>query len=129
MANKEDKIEIDEKAIDTVLAADIEFKGTLRFKKSLMIKGKFEGEIDADGHLIVGPDAEIRAKVRAGVLTAFGKIHGNVETRERLELYRRSELTGDAKTPEIMIEKGARFNGACHMGGDKPAEKKPETKA
>ena len=37
--------DIDEHEIDTVLAEDIDFEGHLTFKKPLMIKGKFKGEI------------------------------------------------------------------------------------
>ena len=47
--NNESKM-IEEKDVDTVLAEDIDFSGTMKFKKSLMIKGKFDGEIDAEGN-------------------------------------------------------------------------------
>lgn len=57
---------IDESMIDTVLADDIDFQRTMRFNKSLMIKGKFEGKIEATGHLIVGPKAILNADVKAG---------------------------------------------------------------
>ena len=37
--------DMDEHEIDTILAEDIDFEGHLTFKKPLMIKGKFKGEI------------------------------------------------------------------------------------
>jgi cytoskeletal protein CcmA (bactofilin family) len=115
--NNETKM-IEEKDVDTVLAEDIDFSGTMKFKKSLMIKGKFNGEIDADGHLILGPNAVIKATIRTGVLTNYGKIIGNVEALEKVELLKGAELNGDLKTPDLIIESGCILNGKCSMGSE-----------
>jgi len=113
--NNETKM-IEEKDVDTVLAEDIDFSGTMKFKDSLMIKGKFDGEIDAEGHLFLGPNAVIKATIRTGVLTNYGKIIGNVEAIEKAELLRGAELNGDVKTPDLIIESGCILNGKCTMG-------------
>src|SRR5208283_2480862 len=112
---KENIIQIEESMIDTVLAEDINFQGTMKFSKSLMIKGKFEGQIDASGHLIIGPNAIVTATIKAGVITNYGQINGNIEGTERVEMYTNAKLTGDIKTPELFIETGCTFNGACTM--------------
>ena len=109
---------IEEKDVDTVLAEDIDFSGTMKFKNSLMIKGKFEGQIDADGHLILGPDAIVKATIKAGIVTNYGKIIGNVESIKKLELLKGAELNGDVKTPDLIIESGCKFNGKCVMGAE-----------
>ena len=114
---------IEEKDVDTVLAEDIDFSGTMKFQNSLMIKGKFEGQIDAQGHLILGPDAVVKATIKAGVVTNFGKIIGNVEAIKKLELLKGAELNGDVKTPDFIIESGCVFNGKCAMSGDSYAHK------
>jgi cytoskeletal protein CcmA (bactofilin family) len=121
MAKDNNTLNIDESMIDTVLADDINFQGTMKFSKSLMIKGKFEGQIDATGHLIIGPAAIVNASIRAGVVTNYGQINGNVEGTERLELLNNAKLTGDVKTPELIIESGCHFNGNCAMINAKPA--------
>lgn len=118
---KDNVLHIDESMIDTVLAEDINFQGTMKFSKSLMIKGKFEGQIDASGHLIIGTNAVVTATIKAGVITNYGQINGNVEGTERVELFNNAKLTGDIKTPELIIESGCTFNGNCTMS----VEKKP----
>ena len=110
--NTESKV-IEEKDIDTILAEDIDFSGTMKFEKSLMIKGKFDGRIDAEGHLILGPNSVVKAEIKAGVVTNYGKIVGNVEAIKKLELYKRAELNGDIKAPDRIIESGCIFNGNC----------------
>ncbi len=116
MVKNNDSKVIEEKDVDTVLADDIDFSGTMKFKKSLMIKGKFDGKIDADGHLILGPNAIIKAAIKAGIVTNYGKIIGNVEALQKIELFKGAELNGDVKTPNLIIESGCIFNGNCQMG-------------
>ncbi len=105
----------EEKNINTVLSDDIEFSGTLKFKTSLKIKGKFEGKIDATGHLFIGKKAVVKADVKARKVSIYGKITGNIETTESIELFSGAELTGDIKTPDLIIESGSYFNGNCTM--------------
>jgi cytoskeletal protein CcmA (bactofilin family) len=109
---------VEEKDVDTVLAEDIDFSGTMKFRNSLMIKGKFEGQIEAQGHLILGPDAIVKATIKAGVVTNYGKIIGNVEAIKKLELLKGAELNGDVNTPDFIIESGCIFNGKCAMSAD-----------
>lgn len=107
--------EIIESEIDTVLAEDIDFTGELKFSKSLMIKGKFDGKINAEGHLFVGPNAHVKAEIKTGKLTCYGKIDGPVFAKERVELSKESVLNGDVTTPDIVIESGCKFNGRIIM--------------
>lgn len=116
MVKNNDTKAIEEKDVDTVLAEDIDFSGTMKFKKSLMIKGKFDGKIDAEGHLILGPNSVVKAEIKAGVVTNYGKIIGNVEVIKKLELFKGAELNGDVKAPDLIIESGCIFNGNCSMG-------------
>ncbi len=118
MVKNNDTKYVEEKDVDTVLAEDIDFSGTMKFKNSLMIKGKFEGQIDAQGHLILGPDAVVKATIKAGVVTNYGKIIGNVEAIKKMELLKGAELNGDIKTPDFIIESGCIFNGKCTMSAE-----------
>lgn len=106
---------VEESEIDTVLAEDIDFVGSLSFDDSLMIKGKFQGEICAQGDLYVGPNAQVEATVEANLVSVKGGIKGNVKARSRLELFSSSSLEGDITTPSIIMENGSKFNGHCAM--------------
>ena len=116
--------EIIESEIDTVLAEDIDFNGVLKFTKSLMIKGKFDGNIEAKGHLFLGPNSYIKAEIKVDKLTCYGKIDGNIHASERVELSKESELNGDIYAPDLVIESGCKFNGKCIM--DNKSQKQPE---
>jgi len=105
----------DESEIETVLAEDIDFTGSLSFKDALMIKGRFKGEIKAEGDLYIGEKAEVEAKIEARMVTSHGRIKGNIEAKARIELFATAEMAGDITCPDLIIESGAIYNGKCTM--------------
>jgi len=106
---------IDEREIDTVLAPDIVFSGELSFSDPLMIKGHFKGEIKASGDLYVEKDALVEARIQAGNISLRGHVKGNLIAQGRVELAHSSQVEGDITTPDLLVERGARFNGICTM--------------
>jgi len=105
----------DENKIDTVIAEDIEFRGTLKFKNSLKIKGKFEGKIISDGHLIIGRESNTSADITAAVVSVSGNVNGKIKATKKIELFKKSKISADMISPEIVMESGAVFNGICIM--------------
>lgn len=106
---------IDESEIDTVLAEDIHFEGDLFFKKNLMVKGSFIGDIKAEGALFVDEHATVEARLEADVVSIKGRVKGNVYAYTRVELYSCSSVDGDITAPDVVMESGCRFNGICTM--------------
>src|SRR5438045_8789250 len=43
-----------------ILSSDVEIKGSIKFQKELLIDGKVEGDINSDGVLTIGENADIR---------------------------------------------------------------------
>jgi len=110
---------VDESDIDTVLADDIEFDGTMSFNRSLMIKGKFKGDIKAAGDLFIDDKANVEATIEANVVSIKGKVTGNVTAFTRVELFAAAGLDGDITAPDVVMESGCRFNGICQMQSPK----------
>jgi cytoskeletal protein CcmA (bactofilin family) len=104
----------DEK-VTTVIADDLEIRGTVKFRSSLMTKGIIEGEIISDGLLIVGPTAKVSATITTKNLISHGVIEGDVTASDRAILKKTAVHTGNITTPSIIIESGSLFNGACIM--------------
>ena len=109
-----------------VLSSDVEIKGSIKFQKELLIDGKVEGEINSDGVLTIGENADIRGEIKTKSITVYGKVHGNITAGERCELKSRSILQGDLKAARLVIEDGATFVGKSEVtpikGGMKPSE-------
>src|SRR5438093_13268044 len=66
-----------------ILSSDVEIKGSIKFQKELLIDGKVEGDINSDGVLTVGENAEIRGEIKTKSITVYGKVHGNITVAER----------------------------------------------
>jgi len=109
--------DIDEHEIDTILAEDIDFEGHLTFKKPLMIKGKFKGEIKSASSLYIGEKAYVEAATEAGIVSSKGRHKGNIVGHARVELFSTAQVDGDIATPDFVAESGCKFNGNCNMSG------------
>ncbi len=102
--------------IATTLGKETSFSGTLRFKDSLRIKGKFEGEIDAMGRLIIDADAVVNARrIRATSVIVGGTVHGDIEAADRLEMLPTARVYGNVRTAKLRIADGVVFEGNCEM--------------
>ena len=105
-----------------ILSKDVEIKGSIKFQKELMIDGKVEGEINSDGVLTIGENADIRGEIKTKSITVYGKVHGNITVGERCELKSRCTLQGDLKAARLVIEEGATFIGKSEVtSGKMPA--------
>jgi cytoskeletal protein CcmA (bactofilin family) len=101
-------------------------KGELSGSEDLYLDGEVEGSIDLQDHsLTIGPHGRVRANVMAKDVVVHGKVDGNVQGTERVELKRSAVLVGDISTQRIIIEDGAYFKGAI----DIKKESKPAAKA
>jgi cytoskeletal protein CcmA (bactofilin family) len=103
----------------TNLTTDVEIKGTIKFEKTMNIDGKFEGELIADnGELIVGKTGTVKANVKVKNATIEGRLDGNIEAAERVELKQNAQLIGDLQAKTLVIEEGVVFVGQCNVNPD-----------
>ncbi|MEO7934332.1 MAG: polymer-forming cytoskeletal protein [Chthoniobacterales bacterium] len=101
------------------LSADIEIKGSIKFTSDLTIDGKVEGEINSEGTLTLGENADIRGEIKTKSVTIYGKVHGNITVAEKCELKSRAQLIGDLKAARLIIEEGATFVGKSEVNASK----------
>ncbi len=120
----------------SVVGKETEFKGSLKDKESIRIDGKFEGEIEVGGDLIVGENAVIKANIKAKSVSIGGKVVGDVNCEGKVELFSSGSLEGKVKASDLTIAEGAFFNGECRMAplrefprkeSSKPQEKPKST--
>ena len=113
-----------------ILSSDVEIKGSIKFQKELLIDGKVEGEINSDGVLTIGENADIRGEIKTKSITVYGKVHGNITVAERCELKSKCTLQGDLKAARLVIEEGATFIGKSEVTSGtipaKPTSSRPE---
>jgi len=88
-------------------------RGELSGSEDLYLDGEVEGNISLLEHnLIVGPNGRVRANIIAKDVVVHGKVDGNIQGHDRVELKKSAVLSGDISTQRIVIEDGAFFKGA-----------------
>lgn len=116
---------------DTVSAfvgKGVAFKGVITYSGTVRIDGSLDGEIHADGGLIIGPEAVITAKITAGSVVSEGTITGDIQATERITLLSPAVISGSLKTPVLSIEEGVRMNGTLEMAESAQQETPREAK-
>ena len=94
------------------MGSHVTIKGDIRSEEDLLIDGQVEGTLDLGQHrLVVGPNAQIHARIAAREVEVQGVMHGNVEVVERIILRKTSKVVGDLKMAGVVIEDGANFKG------------------
>lgn len=110
-----DLFDLEEESFDTVMENDIEFKGTIRFVKPFMIRGKVSGAIDATSDLVIDTEAIVNAEIKADRVLVRGKVKGNVFAKKMVFVSATGSVDGDITAMQVVLEPGSNFSGRCTM--------------
>ena len=95
---------------NTHLTGDASFKGMMR------VDGHLSGKLSSgDGTLSVSTNGQVDADVAVATAKIYGTVRGNITATGVIELGRTARVTGNIRTPSLVIEDGAVFEGDCRM--------------
>ena len=101
--------------ITAFLGQETEFEGNLSFKGMVRIDGRFKGEINTEGTLIVGESAVIDSDIYASNVIISGEIRGHIIAGEKIEILSPGRVFGDIEAPSVAINTGVVFEGNCQI--------------
>lgn len=102
-------------------------KGEVTGSESLYIDGKVEGSINLPGNRVtVGRNGQVSANINAREVVVLGKVRGNLNASDRVDIRNEGSLTGDVVAQRISIEDGAFFKGGIDIR--KPGQQKTDSK-
>jgi cytoskeletal protein CcmA (bactofilin family) len=102
-------------------------KGDVSGAESLFIDGRIEGTINFPEHRVtVGRSGNVAANITAKEVVIMGKVQGNVDCEDRLDIRSEGVLAGDVTTHRISVEEGAILKGGIEVRN--PEGKKTENK-
>jgi len=112
--------------VNALLGRGSEFEGKLTFEGTVRIDGKFSGDVQSDGTLIIGEGAKVKAEVVVDTVIIQGDMVGNVRAKTAVELHAPGRLRGNIQTAALVVQRGAIFDGNCVMEGREGAtERRP----
>jgi cytoskeletal protein CcmA (bactofilin family) len=104
-------------ALENIVGASANFRGTLRSDGGLRIDGTFEGTIEVAGNVVIGEGARVVADITARNITVGGAVKGNINGTGRLEILSTGHVYGDIAVASVMIDEGGLFQGTSRMRG------------
>ena len=105
-------------------------KGEISGGESLFIDGRVEGSINLSDHRVtVGRNGSVQAHINAREVVIMGKVTGNVQCADRLDIRSEGALTGDVVTQRISVEDGAVLKGSIEVRATDTKNVKQQPKA
>lgn len=99
-------------AAPAVIGKSLVIKGEIGGSESIYVDGRVEGMINLPGHsVIVGANGEVNAAISALEVVVQGKLIGDVQASDRLEVRKEGSLTGDVIAERVSLADGAFFKG------------------
>jgi cytoskeletal protein CcmA (bactofilin family) len=96
----------------SILGRTVRIEGKIVSNQDLHVDGEVSGSIELpSGRLTIGPDASVKASIKAQNVSLVGNAEGTIEANERVELCSQSRLVGDIRTPRLVIKDGAYIKG------------------
>ncbi|MBN1411677.1 MAG: polymer-forming cytoskeletal protein [Spirochaetales bacterium] len=87
------------------------FEGRFYISGSILIEGKFQGDIKTDDQVIVGPTGKVKTDISAKKVTVAGTLIGNIKAEEEVNLLQSGKVLGNIVTPRLVVEQGVVTEG------------------
>ena len=114
----------------TLIDAQTDVEGKLRAKDAL-VRGRFKGEIEVSGKLLLGEGSRVEATVVADAAEISGELKGDIKARS-LVLAEKARVQGTVDAQVLVVREGAWLSGSVAAGETKapkpastPAPAKP----
>ncbi|MFH1755703.1 MAG: polymer-forming cytoskeletal protein [Candidatus Latescibacterota bacterium] len=103
-------------SLNSILGQGCKVKGSIELQGTIRIDGDFDGQVNCPETLIIGKSGVVKAEVKVKNAVIGGKLIGNIQATNKIELQSGSHVEGDIQTARLVIDEGVFFEGACKMG-------------
>jgi cytoskeletal protein CcmA (bactofilin family) len=106
-------------------------KGEVSGSEALYIDGRIEGKVSLpDNRVTIGRNGIVQANIAAREVVVMGKVSGNIDCSDRIDIRSEGSVTGDISTVRISVEDGAIVKGGVEVrSNDRKNQDKPQAKA
>lgn len=104
-----------------VLGSGLALRGEITGEGDFHIYGRFEGEIDVSGRVVVAEAAQVDANINAASIVIAGKVRGNLSASTHLDILPTGVLTGTLKAGSFSAAEGSSVKGEIWLERAEPA--------
>jgi len=102
---------------NTIIGNSIVIDGEITGSDPLIIQGQVKGRIAIDDIVYIDESGSVEATIESPGVEISGQVVGDVTASERVELKPEARVSGNVRSPRILIADGATFKGHIDMGG------------
>jgi cytoskeletal protein CcmA (bactofilin family) len=99
----------------TIIGQGAKLEGTVVSAGSLRIDGQIKGQVNADGDVLLSPQALVEADIKAQNVSVAGRFKGSIVVKGRAEIARGGRVDGNVTSKTLVVEEGAIFQGTSNM--------------
>jgi cytoskeletal protein CcmA (bactofilin family) len=103
-------------SLNSILGQGCKVKGNIELQGTIRVDGDFDGQVNCPETLIIGKSGVVKAEVKVKNAVIGGKLIGNIQASNKIELQSGSHVEGDIQTARLVIDEGVFFEGSCKMG-------------
>ena len=100
---------------EMTIGTNITVTGKITFQREICINGVFEGELEGNGKIVVGPQGIVKADIDLYEAEISGKVEGNITVQYRLILKGNAEIKGNITAPRLFVDEGVSIIGQMHV--------------
>jgi cytoskeletal protein CcmA (bactofilin family) len=91
-------------------------KGEVSGSESLYIDGRIEGKVTMpESRVTIGRNGKVDASIQAREVVVMGKVTGNIDCSDRVDIRAEGSVHGDISTVRISVEDGAALKGGIQV--------------
>ncbi|TYA15251.1 polymer-forming cytoskeletal protein [Paenibacillus faecis] len=106
---------------DTLIGKGSSAEGKLECQTNLRIEGKFYGDIECGGQVVIGETGEALSNIKGSDIVVAGKVIGDITSQGRLTITGSGQVEGTVNVAKLVIVEGGLLNGSAQMEKTSPS--------
>ena len=104
-------------------------KGEITGSEALYIDGRIEGKIIMpESRVTIGRNGKVDASIQAKEVVVMGKVTGNIDCSDRVDIRAEGSVSGDISTVRITVEDGAALKGGIQVRSEGKGHQQNQSK-
>ncbi len=119
---------VDDISINTIVGSGARIAGNVTVPGLLRIDGDIDGDVQAQGRVIIGEEARVRGNIRAASVSVGGMVQGDIIAPDYVVILSSGMVIGSILTKKLRVDDEVVLHGFCSAVGDQESFDEAEKK-
>lgn len=119
---------VDDISVNTIVGSGALIAGNVTVPGLLRIDGDIDGDVRAEGRVIIGEDARVRGSIRAAAVSVGGMVQGDIIAPDYVVILSSGMVIGSVLTKKLRVDDDVILHGFCSAAGDQESFDEAEKK-